>query len=233
MVNNPFFAAYNDSDWVGKIIYIGLILLSVISWSVLIYKAWLIKRVKRESFSFRKVFVEQKQNPLSIHLRERSNPECPNAFYIVYEIIKSKTLELFEKNKRAEEKTSLSSPDIELLGSCAQSSITSLTKYLDKNLYILSTVVTLSPFLGLLGTVYGILVTFSGMNDGAFQASNQAVLGGLSLALTTTVLGLVNAIPAIIGYNYLKNSISEFDSEMGRFATDVLTTVELQFRKVE
>ena len=230
MVNNPFFAAYNDSDWIGKIIYIELVF-SVISWSVLIYKLWLTNRVKRESFSFRKAFLEQKKTPLAIHYRERSHPECPNAFFVIYEIIKSKTLELFQKNKIDDEKMYLVSPDIELLGSCAQSSITSLTKYLDKNLYILSTVVTLSPFLGLLGTVYGILVTFAGMNDGSSQVSNQAVLGGLSLALTTTVLGLVNAIPAIIGYNYLKSSIYEFDSEMGRFATDVLTTVEIQFRK--
>lgn len=232
MVNNPFFAAYNDSDWIGKVIYIGLILLSIISWSVLVYKLWLTNRVKKESFYFRKTFLEQRQSPLSFHYKDRSTPECPNAFSIVYEIIKTKTFELFEKNKKQDEKPALSSNDIDLLNACAQSSITSLTKYLDKNLYVLSTVVTLSPFLGLLGTVYGILVTFSGMNQDAFQASNQAVLGGLSLALTTTVLGLVNAIPAIIGYNYLKNSISEFDAEMGRFATDVLTTVELNFRKV-
>jgi biopolymer transport protein TolQ len=104
---------------------------------------------------------------------------------------------------------------------------------LDKNLYILSTVVTLAPFLGLLGTVYGNLTTFSGKKSDPSAASNQVVLSGLSLALTTTVVGLVDAIPALIGYNYLKNMVHDFDADMNRFANDVLSTVEMHYRKVE
>lgn len=106
-----------------------------------------------------------------------------------------------------------------------------LTKFLEKNLYILSTIVTLAPFLGLLGTVYGILTTFTALKTSAAGGSNQIILGGLSLALATTVLGLIDAIPALIGYNYLKNVVYDFDAEMDRFATDVLSTLELHYRK--
>lgn len=235
--SNPFFDAYMESDFIGKLIFLGLIALSIITWSVLIHKLWVLKRVEKNSLLFRKSFAEQRQNPLDVNYHSKKDPECPNAFYIIYELIKTKTLEVLDKNQKVAAHATdgyLSPSDIALLDSCGQSTISSLTKYLDKNLYILSTVVTLAPFLGLLGTVYGILTTFSSMNGDAQSAiSNQAVLGGLSLALTTTVIGLIDAIPALIGYNYLKNMVHDFDTEMGRFANDVLSSVELHYRKVE
>jgi biopolymer transport protein TolQ len=233
---SPFYDAFVDSDFLGKLIFTALIILSVTSWSILLHKLWMIKKVKRSSISFKKVFLEQKIHPLDVTYSMKSHPECPNAFAVTYEIIRQKAIEVFEKNNKAlgsSELTYLSSADIGLLDSCASSTISSLTKYLERNLYILSTTVTLAPFLGLLGTVYGILTTFSGMKDNPTAASNQMVLGGLSLALTTTVLGLVGAIPALIGYNYLKNSIHDFDTEMSRFANDILSAVELHYRKVE
>lgn len=133
--------------------------------------------------------------------------------------------------KKKEPSTNLSSADIALLETHATSTIAMLTKFLEKNLYILSTIVTLAPFLGLLGTVYGILTTFTALKTSAAGGSNQIILGGLSLALATTVLGLIDAIPALIGYNYLKNVVYDFDAEMDRFATDVLSTLELHYRK--
>lgn len=238
---NPFVAAFNDADLLGKAIFGALITLSILSWSVLIHKIWIAKRVKKESLIFRKSFMEQKQTPLDVRYLSKAHPECPNAYFIIYEMLKNKALEVFEKNKRAgndiqkgnSSSLYLSAADVQMLDSSASSAISSLTKYLEKNLYILSTTVTLAPFLGLLGTVYGILTSFSGMQAEAATASNQMVLGGLSLALTATVMGLVAAIPALIGYNYLKNVIHDFDVEMGRFANDVLSSIEIHYRKVE
>jgi len=237
---NPFIQAFLDSDLLGKSIFGALIALSIVSWTILIHKIWITKRVKEHSFTFRKSFIEQKHNPLEIRHTGKSNPECPNAFFIIYEILKNKTCEVLNKNQKVahqenkgEDAAYLCSSDVALLDASGQTAISSLTKYLEKNLYILSTVVTLAPFLGLLGTVWGILTAFSGMKNEAAGMSNQMVLGGLSLALTSTVLGLVDAIPALIGYNYLKNVIYEFDAEMGRFANDVLSSLELHYRKVD
>jgi biopolymer transport protein TolQ len=237
---NPFIQAFADSDLLGRSIFGALIALSIVSWSVIIHKMWITKRVKRESFTFRKSFVEQRSNPLEIRYSGKSNPECPNAFFIIYEILKNKTREVLDKNQkvvRQENKNIdaayLCASDVGLLDASGQTAISSLTKYLEKNLYILSTTVTLAPFLGLLGTVWGILTAFSGMKNEAMGMSNQMVLGGLSLALTSTVLGLVDAIPALIGYNYLKNVIYDFDAEMGRFANDVLCSLELHYRRVD
>lgn len=238
---NAFFDAYTDSDLLGKLIFISLLALSVASWSVLIHKLWLTKNVKRDSWQFRKYFLESRQDPLKAPQYLSKHSECPNAFAIIYDVLKTKTVEILDKNskslevtnKKKEDPAHLSIADIALLETHASSTISSLTKYLEKNLYILSTIVTLAPFLGLLGTVYGILTTFTELKATTAGGSNQVILGGLSLALSTTVLGLLDAIPALIGYNYLKNLVHDFDAEMGRFATDVLSTLELHYRKAE
>ena len=225
---NPFFDAYTASDLLGKIIFIALIALSIVSWSVLLYKLWLTKQVKKTSLEFRRSFIESRQEPLAVAHSRPQNSEYPNAFAIIYDVLKNKTLEIFDKNKKDDEY--LSTADIALLETQASSTIATLTKFLEKNLYILSTIVTLAPFLGLLGTVYGILTTFTELKA-TTGGGNQIILGGLSLALSTTVLGLIDAIPALIGYNYLKNVVHTFDADMDRFATDVLSTLELHYRR--
>jgi len=63
--------------------------------------------------------------------------------------------------------------------------------------------------------------------------SSQMILGGLSLALATTVFGLVDAIPALIGYNYFKNYVRELTTEMDCFSNEILASVEMQYRKVD
>lgn len=230
---NPFFAAYSESDLLGKVIFVSLLLLSVVTWSVLLQKVWLTRQVQKDSISFRKLFFQNSKNPLEIS--QPAPSEYPNAFAIIYEVLKTKTLEIFERKNDASQKKvqHLTAADIALLETHASTTVSSLTNFLEKNLFILSTIVTLAPFLGLLGTVYGILTTFSELGAGQSGGSSQAILGGLSLALTTTVLGLIDAIPALIGYNYLKHIIYDFDSQMQRFATDILSNVELEYRKQE
>lgn len=235
---NPFLDAYFESDLLGKIIIITLIALSVVTWSVLIHKIWLTKQVKKNSLLFRKTFFESRAEPLALPNLVTKNAEYPDAFGIIYDVLKNKTLEIFDKNrendpkaKKSEPKSQLTTADIALLETHSTATISTLTKFLEKNLYILSTIVTLAPFLGLLGTVYGILTTFTELKSSTGGGSNQIILGGLSLALSTTVLGLIDAIPALIGYNYLKNVVYDFDAEMDRFSTDVLSTLELHYRK--
>lgn len=234
---NPFFDAYTESDLLGKIIFVILIALSVITWSVLIHKLWLTKQVQKNSSAFRKTFFDSRKDPLEVPNTLTKNSEYPNAFGIIYDVLKNKTLEIFDKNRKNEQPSkkkepspNLSSADIALLETHATATISTLTKYLEKNLYILSTIVTLAPFLGLLGTVYGILTTFTELKSSTGGGSNQIILGGLSLALSTTVLGLIDAIPALIGYNYLKNVVYEFDADMDRFSTDVLSCLEIHYR---
>jgi biopolymer transport protein TolQ len=229
---NPFISAWCEADLIGKAIFVALMFLSLLSWTILIHKWWITHRVKDESALFKRSFFEQKNSPLRVTYSRVTHPETPNAFYLIYEVLKTKTEELLEKNKKGKDSAVLTFSDISLLENHAYATSSTLTKYLERNLYLLSTIVTLAPFLGLLGTVYGILITFSSLGAGG-SMSNDQVLGGLSLALTTTVLGLINAIPALIGYNYLKNSISDFDHEMERFSTEIVSSVAMHYKHVE
>lgn len=231
--SNPFFDAYRQSDMLGRLIFLSLIFLSALTWSVLIYKAWLTKKVRDGSLEFQRKIEGFRQNPLGFDVQQ-SKGEVPTPYVDLYVLLKARTLEILNKNRQfgTKDTSYLSPTDIGWVGSHLVTSIASHTKGLERNLYILSTIVTLAPFLGLLGTVWGILTTFSELQV-AVGSTNQMVLGGLSLALATTVLGLLDAIPALIGYNYLRNAIRHFKGEMEAFSTEILAAVELQYRQID
>lgn len=224
IASNPFFSAYSESDFLGKLIFVGLIALSICSWIVLLHKGWLTRQARVSAAKFQKQFDHEKANPLNWNSGQVEKQNHP--FQAIYLNLKRTTLELLHKNRS----NYLSAADISYVEGHLNSTISSQIKTLEKNLFILSTIVSLAPFLGLLGTVWGILTTFSEMTVNT--GGHQAILSGLSLALATTVLGLVDAIPALIGYNYLKNSIQDFEVEMEEFAHQALASIELQYRKV-
>lgn len=244
LASNPFFDAYIHSDFLGKLIFIGLVVLSICSWVILIHKVWLTYQARKHSAQFYAVFQLQRSNPLSLECEQSTKQKRPNPFFDLYSVLKKHTLDILNKNRRfgqnlqggnqeATTPSYLSPADIDFVDTHLMSTIASQTQHLERNLFILATVVSLGPFLGLLGTVWGILTTFSELQAQGGGGTNQMVLGGLSLALATTVLGLLDAIPALVGYNYLKNSISAFETDMEGFATEILAAVEMQYRKVD
>lgn len=243
LASNPFFEAYSDSDLLGKLIFIGLYALSICSWVVLLHKLWLTHQAKKYAFRFHETFLMQKSNPLSLDCETISQKKNINPFLDLYRVLKRQSLDLLAKNRHFAQTsesanqastTNLSLSDIDFVASHLSTQMSAQVKHLEKNLYILSTTVSLAPFLGLLGTVWGILTTFAEMQtQHSGGGTHQMVLSGLSLALATTVLGLIDAIPALIGYNYLKNEIRDFTMEMEGFSNDILAAVEFQYRKVE
>jgi len=238
--SNPFYDAYAQADLMGKCIFLGLLFLSIVSWVILVQKIRATQSKKKLSLQFAQAFEKKRHHPLTIEVPPHQSPSETNPFLEIYLTLKKYTVELLNKNRLSIEtpeessvKVYLSPTDIDLVASYLTTVISSQVKALEKHLYLLSTIVTLGPFLGLLGTVWGILISFSHMNARADGQSNEAILSGLSMALGTTVLGLIVAIPAIIAYNYLKNETREFQSEMEDFSTLVLATVEMQYRKVD
>lgn len=236
LASNPFFEAYIQSDILGKLIFLLLIALSIVSWVILIYKIWITNQAKKFSFQFQEAFQMQRNNPLGMEVDPQKGGII-NPFREIYLILKKQARDLLNKNHRfgakKEEASYLSTSDIDFVQTHLVITVVSQTKKLEKHLFILSTIVTLGPFLGLLGTVWGILTTFSALQTQVGGSTHQLVLGGLSLALATTVLGLVDAIPALVGYNYLKHAIANFEADMESFSNEVLASVEMQYRKVE
>lgn len=241
LASNAFVDAYIESDWMGKLIFIGLIALSVVSWVIIVHKGWITHLTRKHSKQFYKTFESQRMHPLGIELDASQRHSRPNPFFQLYFVLKKYTLEVLNKNRRFSQQNApspeavisyLSPTDIDFVQSHMMATVANQIKYLEKNLFILATIVSLAPFLGLLGTVWGILTTFSELQTQTGGA-HHAVLGGISLALATTVLGLVDAIPALIGYNYLKNAVSDFQTEMEGFSNELLASVEMYYRKVD
>jgi biopolymer transport protein TolQ len=229
---NPFITAYLQSDWFGKGIFWALFILSALSWTLLAHKAWIYFEVKKLSNEFLNLFSDKEPLTLQFTKPKRSLLEVPHPFFELYKAVKQKTLQVFSRNHlyTPAQETALSDADLGLIDSSAKTTLAMQHKILEKHLFVLSTIVTLGPFLGLLGTVWGILLTFSELHVKGVSSNNSAMLDGLSMALATTVIGLVVAIPALIGYNYLKNAGKEYKRDMENFSEHLLSSLELQYR---
>jgi biopolymer transport protein TolQ len=231
LLSNPILHAYQGSDLFGKSIFLALLFLSIITWIIFLQKFFLQRDVKQRGSQLMQIFEKKHLNPLAMELGEALHP-----FASLCQSLKEHTLELLQKNHSVlEEKAivTLSASDIDLIEAHLMTAVSRETKAMEKNLFILATVVSLSPFLGLLGTVWGILLTFAELQTGASVNANATVMGGLAMALGTTVLGLLVAIPALIAYNYLKSAINRLSADMEDFSHLLLASVELQYRQVD
>ena len=240
---SSFVIAYSQSDWFGKLVILSLIALSIICWVILIHKIWMIRKVRQISQAFQTAFEHHREEILKLEVSELPKPKTegvPHPFAQIFLSFRQKTMEVLNKNHyfltqggQQKKAVYLTSNDLDLLESHVMTTISTQNKVLEKNLFVLSTIVTLAPFLGLLGTVWGILISFSGLHTGGSVSSNSAILGGLSTALVTTVMGLIIAIPALVSYNYLRNNLRNFSSDMNGFLSFLLSTIEFHYRKVE
>ena len=222
---SPFVTAFSESDWFGRLIFLGLFLLSGISWAVLIHKGWILFQVRKFSREFISLFDEK--DPLSLQYKPKKDLflESPNPLFGIYKAVKTKTLAIISRNHLfSGTQENLKDDDLELLETESYLVMRAEIKKLEKNIFLLPTVVTLGPFAGLLGTVWGILVAFSKMDGKVVASGNEGMLAGLSLALVTTVIGLMIAIPALIGNNYYKNLIRDQRREMEDFSHLLITS---------
>jgi len=96
---------------------------------------------------------------------------------------------------------------------------------MESNLPSLATIGAVSPFVGLFGTIMGIVDAFHGLGT-AGAATLRAVAPGISEALITTAAGLVAAIPAVIAYNLFSSQIREFGSRMDDFSLELLNAID-------
>lgn len=224
-----FWFAFSTSDFFGKLIFVALFALSLITWFVLIQKIWHIQHVRRVAVKLQEAFSGASDSILNFSVEEQ------NPFAKIYQSLKTKAIEILDKNHFFHKHASvfLTRGDVELIATYVDATISAEGKKLEKNLFILSTAVSLAPFLGILGTVWGILISLGELRSGGSLQSNSLILGGLSTALATTVLGLVIAIPALIAYNYLRTHLTHFYGEMHDFSSFLLSSLEIQYRKVE
>jgi biopolymer transport protein TolQ len=224
---NPIWSSYVTSDPFGKVIFWLLFLLSIGTWVLIAYKAWTFYRVRRENQAFESSWERLPDQPLA--LEPLLSPEGSlTPFSGIYRRVRAEGLGLLQRSETLHQQARLSEADLEMIAQSAESEIAQQAGGLEAHLYLLSTATSLAPFLGLLGTVWGILETFTHLQGPS--ASNEAILAGLSTALATTVLGLVIAIPALIGYTALRQASRQLERELERFSRNLLNALEWSYR---
>ncbi|OGN62685.1 MAG: hypothetical protein A3F09_02155 [Chlamydiae bacterium RIFCSPHIGHO2_12_FULL_49_11] len=231
MSSNILLSAYQSSDFFGKCIFIALFFLSILTWYIFVQKLVQLRTLE----GHKRRFVQTVRDLGNILSGETVSGGM--SFSTVYHNIRTKAVRLLEKNHYFQPSengnaTFLVKDDIDMLNDSTLSLIENEVKILQKELVVLSTIVTLAPFLGILGTVWGILISLTSLGEAGSLIGNQNVLSGLTTALATTVLGLVIAIPALIFHNIAKVRIHNFAASLSDFGFEMIETIEIQFRRV-
>ncbi len=233
LANSGLFYAYEMSTLPGKIVLLCLLIGSIFSWSVMITKLRMIAVAKKQSAHFLDLFRSHRQ-PLHIYetkLRFNGSP-----LWSVYRAgCKELSFHLLGAEEvdetfraRVGDAPRISPAQMRVVSTAMERAVGETALRLESQMILLATAVSGAPFLGLLGTVWGVMETFGGV-AAAGSANLAAMAPGVSAALITTVTGLLVAIPAMFGYNFLVTSIRAMVVQMDNFAGELSSEFEHQF----
>jgi len=200
----------SNTGLVAKIVLVILLLFSLLSWTIILAKYGLFRRAKIQSGRFVKVFrrANRLQELAAVAEQFRPSPLVPVFEGAVEELKRSNGAPRTLNVQRA---TQIAASE-------------ELTR-LESRLTWLATTGSIAPFVGLFGTVWGIIDAFHGLGN-AGAATLRAVAPGISEALITTAAGLFAAIPAVIFYNLFLQQIREFGARMDDFSLELLNIID-------
>ena len=181
-----------DAGMVVKTVMIILLIASLLTWIVIVERYNFYKKIKLINDSFLDRFWSGED--LNALYSELENHEGP--LFGSLGVFKSAFKEFLQISKNKE----ITELDLEGINRCMRVAIASDEEEMNKHLPFLANVGSVSPYIGLLGTVWGIMTSFQGLSD-ATQATINAVAPGISEALVATAMGLFAAIPAVIAFN--------------------------------
>lgn len=216
------------SGGVSKGVLVVLLFFSIVSWAIIADKYFAYRRARHQNGQFYRLFRKATSlgDLANTALRYRSS-----LFARMYLLVYNDTIQQSRGESPSTMKTAATiiaghvSPEI------ADRAITRAglneTGKLEGNLGFLATTASATPFIGLFGTVWGIINAFESI-AGARSTDLSVVAPGIAEALIATAMGLAAAIPAVIGYNYLTNQVRNFGSEMEEFSLELLTFLERQ-----
>ena len=216
----------------GLVVQLVLYLLlgfSVVSWGILFYKLRQVRLARRQSERFIEIFWDTK-NLTGIHSASQELKQSPVAH--VFRAGYQELVRLTRAKRQANPGETLTTElgGIDNVERAMQRATNQEITRLEKSLTFLATTASSTPFIGLFGTVWGIMNAFRGLSA-AHSSSIQAVAPGISEALIATAVGLVAAIPALIGYNYFARQIRVLHAEMENFSSEFLNIAERHFLK--
>ena len=203
---------------VAKFVLILLLAFSIGSWSIIFAKLMWLRKAERLSRSFLSHFrARSKLSDVYVAADDFRQSPLAAIFLAGYDEI---------ANQMSEGTREVRS--VESIGRVLQSAAIDEVTKLEKSLSWLATTANASPFVGLFGTVVGIIIAFQGLST-ASASSIQSVAPGIADALIATAAGIAAAVPAAIFYNALLSRIKALTAEMDRFTLELLNFVERHY----
>lgn len=215
-MNNPYGFAnlWQQGDSITRGVAIVLLIMSILSWYVMLLKAWGLIRLRRQAAVASERFWHSKS------LQEGLDVLGPNRNANPFRALAEDGVNAAAHHEHSKEDLHGALNISEWVTSCLRRSIENITGRLQSGLQILASVGSTAPFVGLFGTVWGIYHALVGIGTSG-QASIDKVAGPVGEALIMTACGLVVAIPAVLGYNALTRSNKAILSQLSNFAHDL------------
>ncbi len=203
-----------NSGPIALAVLVLLLIASIYSWSIILGKLSSFKRARIQSGRFVRAFrkAERLQDIAAVAEQFKPSPLVP-----IFE-------DTYDEYRRQTGGTGVPR-SMTALERTAQSAASESLTQMEQRMTWLATIGAITPFLGLFGTVMGIIDAFHGLGT-AGAATLRAVAPGVSEALITTAAGIAVAVPSVIGYNQLTARVREFGAHMDDFAREVLNAME-------
>lgn len=213
-----------QSGIVVKLVLLMLILSSVVSWAIIVKKKKLVAELQANNRKFLDVY-NGSENLKDVMLKSEMLPFSPYKALFVngyQELVKVK--EAYSNQHKSGLSFHFQNFGMGVLERGLKKGVNETNEELNKLLSTLASIGSVTPFVGLFGTVWGIIDAFSGLATGG--GSIEAVAPGIAEALVATAVGLIAAIPAVWFFNHFNNVNEQLNSDMESFGQDFLNVVE-------
>lgn len=209
-----------QTGWVARIVLVILLVFSVLSWAIIYRKYTTFRRAREHTDRFLQTF--------------RSSERLPDAQPLAHTFPASPLVAVYTAGMRelgSQRGTTGNNPRDKALtnssavGVALQLAGSEEVARLEHRMSFLATTGSVTPFIGLFGTVWGIINAFMGLGE-AGATTLRAVAPGIAEALVATAAGLFAAIPAVIAYNHFLHQIRQFATRMDNFAVEFLARAE-------
>ncbi|MDE3012152.1 MAG: DUF2341 domain-containing protein [Pseudomonadota bacterium] len=236
---SSYFAILLHSVTIDGWVVIGILMvMMVISWAVMFTKAQFVNRTRKGNEAFQARFAELRADALMSLDRNdvpapgrdgkkgrgRSNADLMkhSSLYRLYHVAMRELKHRFDHLDAKGIPHTLSGPAIDAIRASLDAGTVRESQRLNSQMVLLTIAVSGGPFLGLLGTVVGVMITFAAI-AAAGDVNVNAIAPGIAAALVATVAGLAVAIPALFGYNYLSIQVKNLSADMAVFNDELVT----------
>lgn len=213
-----------ESGLVVKLVLLLLLLCSIASWTIIFKKYKFLNIMMEANQEFLQAFKSSSSNSEILNkANEQGIAPLATMFRLGHEEI-TKISEKLSENDTKNLKDYFAAHGIISLERALKKGAITATSHLENTLSVLASIASVSPFIGLFGTVWGIINSFTGLGTGG--TSLETVAPGIAEALVATAVGLFAAIPAVWFYNQFTNKIAAINSDMEAFGQDYLNFIE-------